>query len=263
MKKRPNPAIATVVKSETVTPNMQRITLESERFSSYPEDCESGYVKLLFSPSGTTDISALPEGDRPRMRTYTIRRFFPEQCRIEIDMVRHTEHGEKTEGAGMAANWAVTTKAGDTIGIAGPGTIQNLNPDADWFFFCADMTALPALTGKLRKLPVSAKGYAVIEVQSADDFQDLDAPEGISLTWVVATENKDVLADAAKALPWQEGIVSIWSASEFSTMRTLRDYFHNERNVDRENIYISSYWKRGVTEEGHKVLKAEDAEANG
>jgi NADPH-dependent ferric siderophore reductase len=45
-------------------------------------------------------------------------------------------------------------------------------------------------------------------------------------------------------------------------MRALRQYFRNDRDVEREFIYISSYWKNGVTEEGHKVIKREDAENN-
>jgi NADPH-dependent ferric siderophore reductase len=45
-------------------------------------------------------------------------------------------------------------------------------------------------------------------------------------------------------------------------MRALRQYFRNEKEVDRENIYISSYWKKGVSEDGHKVIKREDAESN-
>jgi NADPH-dependent ferric siderophore reductase len=43
-------------------------------------------------------------------------------------------------------------------------------------------------------------------------------------------------------------------------MRALRQYFRNEKEVERGNIYISSYWKKGVSEEGHKVIKQQDAQ---
>ena len=43
-------------------------------------------------------------------------------------------------------------------------------------------------------------------------------------------------------------------------MRELRQYFRNEKEVAKENIYISSYWKRGVTKDGHKAIKRADAE---
>ncbi len=47
----------------------------------------------------------------------------------------------------------------------------------------------------------------------------------------------------------------MWCACEFDDMRALRDYFRNQRNVEHDRIYISSYWKNGVSEDGHKVLK--------
>ncbi len=53
-----------------------------------------------------------------------------------------------------------------------------------------------------------------------------------------------------------------YGVREFDSMRALRQYFRNEKEVDRENIYISSYWKQGVSEDGHKVIKREDAESN-
>ncbi|NVJ56308.1 MAG: siderophore-interacting protein, partial [Vibrionaceae bacterium] len=38
-----------------------------------------------------------------------------------------------------------------------------------------------------------------------------------------------------------------------------RQYLRNDKQVKRENIYISSYWKQGVSEDGHKVIKQQDA----
>ncbi|EGU61267.1 utilization protein for catechol-siderophore, partial [Vibrio nigripulchritudo ATCC 27043] len=52
----------------------------------------------------------------------------------------------------------------------------------------------------------------------------------------------------------------VWCATEFSTMRQLRKYFRNEREVERDEIYISSYWKQGRTEDQHKIDKRKDAE---
>jgi len=39
----------------------------------------------------------------------------------------------------------------------------------------------------------------------------------------------------------------------------LRHYFRNEKQVDKDNLYISSYWKEGTTEDGHKIIKQKDA----
>jgi len=246
----------TVYSSETITPNMQRITLHSDDLSGFSAESEGGYIKLLFNHSGGTDLSSLGEDERPVMRTYTIRRFdYNSQC-IDVDFVRHTTQDRQ---CGFAARWAMETQKGAVINIAGPGTIQNMNTDVDWYFMVADMTALPALSAKIRKLPVTAKGYAVIQVNSLEDIQTIAAPDGIEFRWIT-TENS--LSEYVQKMVWRQGSASIWCACEFDSMRQLRHYFRNEKAIDRENIYISSYWKNGVTEDGHKAIKREDAEQN-
>ncbi|MDG3085632.1 siderophore-interacting protein [Vibrio hannami] len=259
---KPSPTVARVVSSQKLTANMQRIALQSDKFTDYPNDCEGGYVKLLFNKRGGTDIES-GSTERPVMRTYTIRKYDPNAATIEIDFVRHT-HAEKNELAdegGFASRWAETAKPGDSILVAGPGLIQGLNQNADWYFLVADMTALPAMSVKLKILEADAKGYAIVEVLSEYDIQQLEHPEGIDVEWLIKPHGETSrLVETAKSKEWMSGSVSVWSASEFDSMRSLRQYFRNERSVDREYIYISSYWKKGVTEDGHKVLKSQDAQ---
>ena len=52
-----------------------------------------------------------------------------------------------------------------------------------------------------------------------------------------------------------------WAACEFSAMQKLRQYLRNELRLDRQSLYISSYWKAGLVEDQHKLVKREDAEA--
>ena len=70
----------------------------------------------------------------------------------------------------------------------------------------------------------------------------------------------DSLHEHAQAQTWLDGNPFVWVASDFDSMRELRQYFRNDREVDKQDIYISSYWKRGVTKDGHKVLKQQDAQ---
>lgn len=256
MKNKPEPKELTVAHTETITPNMQRLTLQGEALGQFPADCEGSYIKLLFNEIGSTDIKSLSPESRPLMRTYTIRRYHPEKCSIEVDFVRHITQDLQ---CGFAARWAMTAQEGDTINIVGPGSISHVNTNADWFFMAADMTALPALSAKIRTLPEEAKGYAVISVISAADIQPLHAPAGIELIWL--TEGQS-LAETVRELKWLDGDAAVWCACEFDSMRALRQYFRNEKEVERENIYISSYWKQGVAEDGHKAIKREDAESN-
>ncbi len=223
MKKKPQPKTLVVTDTETITPNMQRITLQGEALSHFPRDCEGSYIKLLFNDMGGADLSILSEDDRPIMRTYTIRRFHPETSSIEVDFVRHVTQDLQ---CGFAARWAMAAQKGDTISIVGPGSISNLNTEADWFFMAADMTALPALSAKIRTLPEEAKGYAVISVMSPADIQPLNTPAGMELIWLT---EQQTLADSVRELEWLDGNASVWCACEFDSMRALRQYFRNEK----------------------------------
>ncbi|EPQ9984885.1 siderophore-interacting protein [Vibrio vulnificus] len=251
---RPEPQVLTVVSTQTLTPNMQRIVFEGDFIKQFPQECEGGYIKLLFDARGNTDLSQLAEGERPVMRTYTIRRFDAKRGAIEVDFVRHITSDTH---CGFAARWAMAAQVGDAISMVGPGTIAPINTDADWFFMVADMTSLPALSAKAARLPKEAKGYAVVKITEASDQQTLELPSNIELIWLTGEET---LAQKVTHLPWLAGRASVWCACEFDSMRQLRQYFRNEREVGRDHIYISSYWKNGVSEDGHKVLKREDAE---
>lgn len=255
-RKKPTPKYLTVVSSERVSPNMQRITLKGEALANFPEDCEGSYIKFLFDSAGNT-IHEMVEGERPVMRTYTIRRFIPEQSSIEVDFVRHITEDLQ---CGFAARWAENAKAGDNVSIMGPGPIADIDMSADWFFMAADMTALPALSAKIKTLPRDAKGYAVIQVQQTEDIQEIEAPADFKVTWLV---DGDSLPETVEAQPWLDGSPFVWVASEFDSMRALRRYFRNEKEIDKDSIYISSYWKQGVSEDGHKAIKQEDAKTSG
>jgi len=262
MSQKPNRRLLTVIASQQLTPNMQRIRFQADDLSHFPADAEGGYIKLLFTSQGDTDISQLATDERPKMRTYTIRHLRQALNQLDVDFVRHAHSAidltVNSQRGGFASAWAQSARTGDTISIAGPGKIKPLNLHLDWYFLVADMTALPALAAQLTKLPATAKGYAVIEINHADDQQILIKPDGIALVWVIAHSAKSNLTSQVQGLTWLSGQASVWCACEFSTMRVLRRYFRNEKAVDKDNIYISSYWKVGCTEDGHKIAKRDD-----
>lgn len=245
-----------VIATEQVSPSIQRITLQGESIRHFGLESEGNYIKLLFTPDGSTDISSLGEESRPLMRTYTVRQFNQSDASIVVDFVRHITHDPTS---GFAARWSVNAQVGNTISIVGPGKSQKINQNSDWVFLAADMTSLPALAVTLSKVSSDKKGYAVIEVNEKEDIQSIDAPENVELIWAIA-ERGETLVDTVRAQPWLDGQCSVWCACEFDSMRSLRQYFRNEKDIDREHIYISSYWKNGVSEDGHKVVKRQDAE---
>lgn len=256
----------TVKQSQRISPNMQRITLQGQDLAEFKTDDEGSYVKLLFpikSKCTLPDSEAVNADANVIMRTYTIRKFNPYDLTLDIDFVLH---GELDKHSGPASTWAEQTKPGDSMQMFGPGKVKAASLKADWFLFAGDMTALPAISCQLENLPANATGYAVIEIHSEQDKQSLQKPDGIDILWVINphpdTENT-VLSDAVKALPWLSGTPSIWAACEFSNMRLLRAYFKKDKQVTRDQLYISSYWKMGQTEDKHKIIKKQDAITEG
>ncbi|MCM5704599.1 siderophore-interacting protein [Larsenimonas salina] len=248
-RKKPAPRTLELLDRVRLTPNMLRLTLGGEGMAEFPEtDQSGGYVKLMIEQGN----------ERPTaVRTYTVRAQRPEA--IDVDVVLHKDHGP-------ASHWAVTAELGARLSVGGPGPKKTVDTEADWCLLAADMTALPALAVNLETMPETMTGAAFIEVTSRDDIQTLEAPAGIELHWVVnptpgVEAEASPLVEAVTAWPWPEtGRGFVWGACEFSSMRALRHYVKQVRGLDRRQLYISSYWKNGLAEDGHKVVKQDDAE---
>lgn len=236
-----------------ITPNMRRIVFGGPELADFPAGKEGGYIKLIFPD--------LPRANpkRPVMRTYSIRAHDKAAGQIVVDFALHNDTG------GIAIEWALQAKPGDEMLISGPGTIKMVPPDADWYLIAADMTGLPAALCNLERLPDGAKGHVVFEIASEADQLDLALPQGMDLQWVVnphPDRSKTQLFDAIKAAEWHGGVPFVWSACEFDTMRSLRSYYRTERAVLKQNLYLSSYWCAGRTEDQHKIDKNKDAKAD-
>jgi len=241
------PRTLTVIRSHQLTPNMKRITLGGSELKGFPVDQESAYIKLQIPADN---------GESLVTRTYTVRKHRKALNEIDVDFMVHGD-------SGPASAWALRAQPGDCITLAGPGGKKLLDFSADWLVLVGDMTALPAISVNLEQLPANAQGYAVIEILDESDIQAFEIPESFEIHWVInpapGIENTHLL-DKLKQLPWLKGEPSIWAACEFNTMRALRQYFKQEKNVDKKAVYVSSYWKRGLSEEEHKKVKRTDAE---
>lgn len=67
----------------------------------------------------------------------------------------------------------------------------------------------------------------------------------------------DVLARALKALQFPDGAVHAFVHGEASAVRAVRKHLVVDRNVPRESVSASGYWKRSRTEEGWREDKAD------
>jgi len=82
---------------------------------------------------------------------------------------------------------------------------------------------------------------------------------GVAATWATQAQIGATMAIFGPAPATYIGQAAIWSACEFKTMKKIRQYFREVRNVDKSHMYISSYWKKGLQEEEHKIEKSKDA----
>ncbi len=238
-----------VIKILQLSPNMRRITFSSDDLFDFPENQNGGYVKFLFK-------NELIDKDEFLVRPYTIRDFRKHNLELDIDFSYHSGN------QGYATRWAYQAKIGDEISFSGPGSKQLIDNHSKWFFFVGDMTSLPAISSYLEKLPSEALGFAVIEIKSINDKIDLKKPKNIKLKWFVKSnkdENIREFIDAVKIIEWPNQKPYVWVACEFTKMKYLRDYFQKEKRISKNEMYISSYWKSGLNQEEHKVVKREDS----
>ncbi|BFM08783.1 siderophore-interacting protein [Halioxenophilus aromaticivorans] len=253
----------TLFEKRQLSPSLMRLVFTGEDLKTFPVGEESGYVKLLFPADGEREVQGDKLDDKPyfkalHKRTFTIRQYKPEDNTLHIDGVCHS-FGHPEQGPANA--WIETAAPGHAIWVSGPGEKKLINAPSDWYFFVGDMTALPAIAVNLAQLEGDARGYAVIEVMSSGDIVELPRPDNLEVHWVINSDPKcpsTYLAQAARERPWQEGVPSVWVAGEFELMRDLRKYFKRERSVPKSQVYASSYWKIGESDEGNKRAKKQD-----
>jgi len=107
-------------------------------------------------------------------------------------------------------------------------------------------------------MPRNAKGVAIFEVTSIEDRQDIGIPDGIDVHWLVQPDPRvpsTAQEDLIRSLDWPAGRVQTCIAGESGVIRSLRGFLANEKQVPREDVYISGYWKIGLVEDEHQKAK--------
>lgn len=231
----------------------------SNRLATFPETSAASYVKLIFDQQGNAIEFQAPDAPRPRMRTYTIKSIDRQAEEITLDFALHSHNdlNETQTNDGLASRWAEYAKVGDKISFAGPGSSKSLADKYDWVLFAGDITALPSIENYLANLPKNTKGFAFIQVPENEDIRSINKPENLQIVWMNYSESLAQRIAKTELIP---GIPAIWAACEFSQMRALRQLFTKDMGISRNQIYISSYWKKGRSEEQHKADKRDDIE---
>lgn len=275
---KPGPfVLARVAAVSQVTPQMTRVTFgDLPDFAHIAPDQQ---VKLFFprDGQGTPEVPqmpadgdvmrwyqaflAIPEPERPWMRSYSVRTHRPAAAEVDIDFVVHGD-------GGPASRWANQAKPGDVIGLLGPAVSHLREPgDADWWLLTGDETALPAISALLESFPAGRRALAFIEVADAAEEQKIDFQADVDLRWLhrdgAEPGRSSVLVDAVTGADFPAGVVFAWVAGEASAVRTIRRHLVDDRGVAKKAIAFAGYWRLDRTQDDapseDEILDAQDA----
>lgn len=252
---RTPPRMLEVQATTRISPRLQRVTLGGPELEGFPPGREGAHIKLFLPqehqrqpvlPTLGPDGPIWPPRDqRPITRTYSVRRFDPERCLLDVEFVLHGD-------AGPASAWAARARPGDAIGLAGPGGPDPMVGEADWYLFVGDLSAVPAITALMEELPDDATGVALLEAPDEDDFLSLPGPSGFSVEWLVTGGAGSVLPERVAAMDWPDHMAPFaWVAGENAMVIALRQHLRHERGLCRSAIYAVPYWKRSASEEAY------------
>ncbi len=261
VKPRPQ-ATLTVLRTQWLGDHMVRVVAGGAGFADFTANSSTDmYVKLHFPQPGVeyqepVDVFALrdtlPREQWPSTRTYTVRWVNPVDQEMTIDFVVHGDEG-------LAGPWAAAAKPGDRLIVSGPGGAYAPNPDADWYLYAGDEAAIPAIAAAIEALPEDAVGQAFLEVDAEPDIQDIAAPHGMELLWLLRAGEpagtSSLLIDAVAAATWREGTVDIFAHGEREYMKALRKVFFAGHGLQKSQVSLSGYWARGRNEDGFQAEK--------
>jgi NADPH-dependent ferric siderophore reductase len=247
VRERPAPRLARVHRTEWITPHMVRVVLGGPGLADFGAGrFTDHYVKLLFP-----DPAAGPE-ERPRTRTYTVRRWDPAAGELTIDVVVHGD-------AGVAGPWAARAKPGDELALSGPGGAYAPDPDADWHLLAGDESALPAIAAALERLAEGARAHVFVEIDGPDEEQKLDSAGEVELRWLHRGTSPvgEPLVGAVTELALPAGAGHVFVHGEAGFVKQLRRLLLVERGLPRDRVSISGYWRLGHDEDRWQATKRE------
>ncbi|MCX4821895.1 siderophore-interacting protein [Streptomyces sp. NBC_01142] len=253
---------AQVVRTERITPHMVRVVLGGEGLAGLGVgEATDHYVKLLFPAEGVTypepfDIDRIrkefPREQWPANRTYTVRSWDPVNREMAVDFVVHGDEG-------LAGPWAARARVGETMHILGPGGGFAPDPAADWHLLVGDESALPAIAASMEQMPAGALVHAFVEISGPEEEQKTATPDGTEITWLHRGDRPvgEALVAAVTSLDFPEGDVCAFVHGEAAFVKELRRHLRLERQVPREQLSISGYWRLGQTDEDWRAVKRE------
>lgn len=232
---QPRRRLLRVTRIEPLGPTMRRIWLGGDDLEAdfpFPALAATDHVKLVPPDPATGEVVLpRPDGPRPAMRDYTIRRFEAASKELALDFVLHSH--------GPAGRWAVEAAPGSEIGVLGPRGSQIYPADCADYLLVADETGLPAVERFLEELP-AAVPVRVVVLGGAE--RPLGGGRAAEITWL---PDPGRLLPTVAALPLGPSSFA-WGAGEAGIMRDLRTHLRHDRHMETDRISVRGYWRTGT-----------------
>jgi NADPH-dependent ferric siderophore reductase len=217
-----------------LTPRMRRVQLTSPDLD-----------RFVYLP-GQDMALTFRRGDGPPVRRrYTIRRYDPDQRRLDLDFVLH--------GDGPGMRWAQAARPGASIEVVAPRGKITLVSEAAWHLFAGDATAVPGALAMMEALPADARSLAFLQVDDREERQSAGGDRGGQVTWTYrapASEGNGGLPAALAGASLPAGAGHAYLAGEVALVTALKATLLS-RGWAAEDISAKAYWNRGRANAGH------------
>ena len=227
-------------------PMYQLLTLGGDGLADFESPSPTDHVGLvpplpdgrLVLPAVADDRLRWPDGERPPMREYTVRRFDPASRELDVRVLLH--------GNGPVARWAADAQVGDRVGVTGPRSSKVMPDGFRNYLLVGDLTAVPAIARWLSVLPQDAMAQVLIAARSDDDVIELKCAEPIWVLWLtdLAVPEADHLPLALEQLELYSADTFAWAAGEAVAMREVRRVLLEQQGLPTENVKVTGYWRR-------------------
>ena len=236
----------TVVRRQTVTPRLVRVTLGGPELEGLEPGLPAASVRLLLPTGGTLAMPTwngneflLPDGSRPPLRTLTPRRWNGERQELDVEIVLH--------GDGPLSTWAAAVEPGTAAALSGTGRGYTIDESATQYVLAGDESALPAISVLLEALPPSAAIAVLAEVAHPDARFELPSHPGATVTWhdlAPGAPPGDALVGAVEAADICPA-ARVWAAGEAAAVHRIRKHLFDQRGLPRSQCTVRGYWKHG------------------
>jgi len=212
--------------------NMLSVTFQGDALADFVSLSFDDHVKFIFPDATGTSVR----------RDYTPCNHDGQRKELVLEFALHAE--------GAATDWARRAKVGMDAVIAGPRGSMVVPTDYDWHLLVGDLSAVPAISRRLKELAPGAKVTAIVEVEQMGDIRQFETLADLDIKWVSSGEE---LLTAIRNMDLPAGDGYIWAAGEAATMKSVRAVLADEKRHPKEAMRVSAYWKRGATDFHEKL----------